>query len=46
MSKAEAFSLVRDFRERLTKQQIKTINGQIKSGDVAGALKGLKKLVG
>lgn len=33
-------------RKNLTKQQFKTINGQIKSGDVAGALKGLKKLVG
>lgn len=32
-------------RDRLTRQQIKTLHGQLKSGNVDGAYKGLRKLL-
>lgn len=32
-------------RERLTKQQYKTLKGQILAGDGDGAMKGLRKLL-
>lgn len=36
---------LKKYRHRLSKQQLKTIRGQILSGDLAGAKKGLAKLL-
>ena len=36
---------LRSNREYLTRQQLKTINGQIKCGDVIGALSGIEKIL-
>lgn len=33
------------YKNRLTKQQYRTIKGQIKAGECEGAMKGLKRLV-
>lgn len=41
----KAMKTLKGFRDRLSKQQYKTIRGQILAGDDAGALKGLKKLL-
>lgn len=37
--------LLKSVRHKLTKQQIKTIKGQILAGDRIGALKGLDKIL-
>ena len=37
--------LIKEYRELLTRQQVPTINGQIKAGNEDGALKGLKKIL-
>lgn len=37
-------SLLKLYRSQLTSQQFRTLCGQAKSGDTAGALKGLVKL--
>ena len=37
--------LLKQYRHLLTRQQIKTINGQDKAGDKEGALKGLQKIL-
>lgn len=34
-----------NYKDKLTKQQYKTLKGQILSGDYIGAKKGLKKLL-
>lgn len=39
------YKLLNKCRSYLTKQQYKTIKGQIKAGDYIGAEKGLKKLM-
>lgn len=39
------YSLLNKHRSQLTKQQFKTIKGQIVAGDYVGARKGLKKLL-
>ncbi len=44
MSKDKALRLLKAQASYLTKQQYKTIKGQIICGDVTGALKGLKKV--
>ena len=36
---------LRKYRDRLTPQQMRTIKGQILAGDIAGARKGLWKLL-
>ena len=41
-----AFILLRGFREKLTKQQYKTLKGQILAGDSDGAMRGLQKILG
>lgn len=41
----QCFLLLRDYRYRLTKQQIKTFKGQILAGDIEGFRKGLFKLM-
>lgn len=40
-----AFMMLHSFREKLTKQQYKTIRGQIIAGDTDGAMKGLAKIM-
>ena len=37
---------IRQHRHRLTRQQIRTIKGQVLSGDIEGAMRGLNKLIG
>lgn len=39
-----ALLILKSYKRNLTKQQYKTIKGQILAGDAAGALKGLNKL--
>lgn len=41
----EFFKLLKQNKHRLTAQQYKTLRGQALAGDVAGALKGLNKLL-
>lgn len=35
---------LRDNKEFMTRQQLKTIDGQIKSGDINGAIKGIETI--
>ena len=41
-----AFIYLNSFRDKLTKQQYKTLKGQIIAGDSDGAMKGLRKILG
>ena len=41
----DAYNRLRNNRHNLTKQQKQTIRGQIKSGDVAGAMRGMDRLL-
>lgn len=41
-----AFLRLNGFREKLTKQQYKTLKGQIIAGDIDGAMRGLQKILG
>ena len=36
---------IKSYRDRLTKQQVRTLCGQAKAGDTEAALRGLKKLL-
>ncbi len=45
IDKPKAFHLLRLSRKKLSRQQHKTLCGQINAGDVAGAMKGLEKLL-
>lgn len=36
--------VIKDNKAKLTRQQVKTIRGQVLSGDIEGARKGLKRL--
>lgn len=45
MSRKKALEILRTHRTQLTKQQYKTIKGQIICGDITGALKGLEKVL-
>ena len=40
----ECFKLLKEYKHILTKQQMKTLKGQILSGDIEGFRKGLFKL--
>ena len=40
----QTISLLKLYRSQLTSQQFRTLCGQVKNGDTAGALKGLLKL--
>lgn len=40
-----ALNVIRKYREQLTTQQIRTLKGQVLSGDTEGAMRGLNKLV-
>ena len=37
--------LIKEYRHLLTRQQVTTVNGQIKADNEEGALKGLKKIL-
>lgn len=37
--------LLKEYRHLLTRQQVKTINGQSKAGNEEGALRGLNKIL-
>ena len=37
--------LIKEYRHLLTRQQVTTLNGQIKADNEEGALKGLKKIL-
>ena len=41
----EAYKILKRYKYQLTRQQIKTLKGQIKAGDIKGFFKGLKKLI-
>ena len=41
-----AFIYLRGFRDKLTKQQYRTLKGQILAGDIDGAMRGLQKILG
>ena len=38
-------NIIKEYRHLLTRQQVKTLNGQIKAGNEEGALKGLTKIL-
>lgn len=38
--------ILKNYKNQLTRQQLKTFKGQILSGDIDGFKKGLKKVVG
>ena len=44
MNTTEAMILLKHHKQILTKQQYLTIKGQIRSGNIEGAMKGLQKL--
>lgn len=46
MNTPEATNLLETHKPHLTKQQYRTIRGQLRAGDVEGAMKGLQKLIG
>ena len=39
------FKILKVYKHQLTKQQYKTLKGQILAGDKEGAMKGLRKLL-
>lgn len=39
------FNLLKEYKNQLTKQQYKTLKGQILSGDIEGFRKGLFKII-
>ena len=41
----DALECVRKYREHLTRQQCRTLMGQIKAGDINGAMNGLDKIL-
>ena len=43
---SKSYNLLKSYRNILTKQQYKTFLGQMKSGNIEGALKGMKKVIG
>ena len=45
MTKEKLFAILKNIKWKLTKQQYLTIKGQINANDMAGAYKGMKKLV-
>ena len=38
-------NIIKEYRHLLTRQQVTTINGQVKAGNEEGALKGLTKIL-
>ena len=41
----ETMNLLKENRDKLTLQQFRTLKGQVLAGDIAGATKGLQKLL-
>ena len=46
MTKERLYTLLKQVKYKLTKQQYLTIKGQIKKGDLQGAFVGLMKVMG
>ena len=42
----ECYILLKKYRDKLTRQQLLTLKGQIKANDIVGFKKGLCKLIG
>ena len=40
-----AYRLIKEHRDALTPQQMKTLKGQCRSGDIEGAIKGLYRIL-
>ena len=40
-----AMELIKAHRDKLTRQQLRTLKGQCKAGDIDGALKGLHRIL-
>lgn len=45
MYNTKAYDLLRRSRHKLTKQQYKTLSGQIKAGEAEAAVKGLETII-
>ena len=45
MTKPEAFEILHAMKHQLEKQQYRTLCGQVNSGDVDGAMRGLDKIM-
>lgn len=45
MTKEKMYMILKKVKHRLSRQQYKTIKGQINSNDLAGAYKGIVKLL-
>ena len=41
----EAYKILKRYKYQLTRQQVNTLKGQIKAGDIKGFYKGLKKIL-
>lgn len=41
----EAYKILKRYKYQLTRQQVNTLKGQIKAGDLKGFYKGLKKIL-
>lgn len=46
MNEIKLYKLLKKYKYKLSKQQYKTIKGQIRNNDLLGAYKGIRKLVG
>ncbi len=44
MTMCDAYRLLASIRRKLTVQQYRTIRGQLRAGDVDGAVRGIKRL--
>ena len=45
MNTTEAIIHLNNHKKKLTRQQYKTLKGQIQSGNIEGAMKGLKRIM-
>lgn len=45
MDPIEAYRILKRYKYQLTRQQVNTLKGQIKAGDIEGFYKGLKKIL-
>ena len=41
----EAYKILKRYKYQLTRQQVNTLKGQIKAGDIEGFYKGLKNII-
>lgn len=42
---SDPYICIRKYRDHLTRQQVRTLVGQIKAGDVDGAMNGLSRIL-